>query len=127
MSGDDPIALGVGVSFEVRYPFIIDDFWNKWRPGVRMEFVAPDDTEAVADGVGIMILTVVSAHRPGRYPERIFYERRWRSPDNVEFGKPRLLMATTGKFRRIARRYLHEYRIAKGAMRAMGWPVTGES
>lgn len=114
---------------EVAYPFFQDDYngldedgpytAKTWRPGVRYEMVPPDDSEAVADGVGKMIMEVVSRHKPGRFPERVFYTRRWVDPTGKEFGKRRLMIATSQQFRRIANGYRFEYRVAK-ARKEMG-------
>lgn len=111
----------VGQSFEGAYPFIRDTYTTydndeyaeiaTWRPGCRSECVYPDDAEAVSDGVGAILLTIVSIHKPGRYPERVFFTRRWRDPDGREFGKGKLHIVTTEKFRRLSRGYQHEYRV----------------
>lgn len=115
----DPIVPGAFI--EIRYPFVLEDVdpWfegiegtmKSWRPGVRYQLVPPDDSEAVADAHGTMIMTVVSIHKPAHYPERVFYTRRWRSPLGKEFGKPRLIIVTAEKFRRLARGYQHKYRL----------------
>lgn len=105
-----------GDKYSVTYPFILDDGWDEppaktWRPGVRFENVSPEDVGAFADGEGQMTLTVVSLHKPGRFPSRVFYTRAWRAPNGKEFGKSRLLIATAQKFKRIAAGYGHEYRL----------------
>lgn len=116
-----PDAIQPGKIYEVAYPFTLDDFsghdedgpftTKTWRPGVRFEFVHPDDSEAVADGEGKMLLEVVSTHKPGKWPERIFYLRRWIAPNGKGFGKRKMRIATAQNFRRIASRYQHEYRL----------------
>src|SRR5690348_9080752 len=63
------------------------DYFLTWRPGLRGELIYPDDGEEVADGMGHQVLTVVSIHRPGKFPPRVFYTRRWRDPQGREFGK----------------------------------------
>lgn len=117
--------LSPNATFEVRYPFILEDVdlppddpegsypntVKSWRPGTRYVHVPPDDSEAVADGEGVMLMTVVSTHKPPGYPERVFYTRRWRSPVGKEFGRPKLHIVTAEKFRRLARGYQHEYRV----------------
>lgn len=80
-----------------------------WRPGVETEFDGGFDVESVADSTGSMILTVISTHKPGRFPERIFYTRQWRDPDGKVFGATKLRIATVEKFRRIASRYQHPF------------------
>jgi hypothetical protein len=114
-------AIQPGRIYEVVYPFTLDDFsgygadgpytTKTWRPGVRFEMVYPDDSEAVADGEGKMLLEVVSTHKPGKWPERVFYWRRWIGPNGKEFGKRKMRIATVQAFRRIASRYQYEYRI----------------
>lgn len=116
----DPIKPGTVV--EVRHPFIratysgLDEdgpFETKcWSPGVRDEWCAPDDSVMVADGDGAQRLTVVSVHKPGRFPTRIFYTRQWVDPDGRVFGKGRLHIKTVGAFRQMVRGYRHDYRIA---------------
>ncbi len=114
--------ITAGAMFAVPYPFVRDVFesWDAdgpvrtvtWKPGVRNVLVPPDDCEAVADGVGAQILTVVSVHKPGRYPARVFYERQWSSPAETMFGKRKCLIKTQQAFRRVIAGYWHEYRLA---------------
>lgn len=116
--------LSAGMVFRARFPFIRDTVTiydadgpaeiKTWRPGVRMEqvYIPPDDcdTESHADGEGEMILTVVSVHKPGHFPTRVFFTRRWRSPDGKEFGKSACRCWTAEKFRRLAKGYAHPYK-----------------
>lgn len=84
-----------------------------WAPGVYHINLPPDgDTETRADGIGVQIITVVSTHKPGRFPERVFYIRRWRDPVGREFGNPKLHIKTAQAFRRLIRGYRHEYVLA---------------
>ena len=119
MKAEDIIS---GQEFEVEYPFVRDTFteWDEdgshdvpcWRPGTRDEFVAPDDCEAVADGIGAQFLHVVSTHKPGqRWPERVFYTRKWRDPDGKVFGKNKLHIVTKGAFNRRCRGFFYRYRL----------------
>lgn len=85
-----------------------------WIPGCRSEYVYPDDTELVADGIGEMVLKIVDVHKPGKYPERVFYTRRWADPDGKEFGVGKLHITTTTAFKRRAKGYYHNYRVAAG-------------
>jgi hypothetical protein len=126
---DDLIA---GAVFRSPYPFVRTthtefdgDGYSEvrtWKPGVEMEqvYIPPDDcdTECVAEGVGEIILTVVSVHKPGRYPTRVFFTRRWRDPGGKEFGKNACRVATVEKFRRLSRGYYHEYVIRPLAKKA---------
>lgn len=115
----DPIE--VGRTYVVRYPFVRSEVElplndpeateivtvKGWRPGV--DFVQyGDDHDACADAFGEMLLTVVSLHKPGRFPVRVFYTRQWKDPDGKVFGKGALRIATQEKFRRISKGYRHE-------------------
>lgn len=103
------------------YPFVLADYTHydedgpvetkSWRPGVSNQFVHPDDFEPVAHGIGKQIVTVVSRHKPGRYPERIFYTRQWEDPKGRVFGKKRLLVKTTPAFKRLISGYQYGYRL----------------
>lgn len=105
------------------YPFVRTS-WNKpvwdgegyseeayegWKPGCKSVSDGGYDFDLVADGIGAMILTVVSIHKPGRFPERVFFTRQWRDPDGNVFGNKKLRMATTQTFKRRSIRYLHEF------------------
>ena len=108
---------------KVKYPFIykkvslIDEDGPyetySWLPGTDYAFVYPDDSEAIAHGNGEMILTIVDIHKPGKYPTRVFYERKWRDPDGNIFGKGGLHIATVQKFKRLISGYYHDYKIVK--------------
>jgi hypothetical protein len=114
--------LEEGNVFRAPYPFVRDEYDSPeedgivkvktWKPGTRFEWVGPEDTECVADAVGEIILTVVSIHKPGRFPTRVFFTRRWRDPKGREFGKTKLHICTAEKFRRLASGYAHEFQIA---------------
>lgn len=70
-----------------------------WRPGV--EFPERGESEAWADGMGEVILTVVSRHKPSpKHQERVFYTRKWRDPEGREFGNNKLHVATAQAFGR---------------------------
>lgn len=115
----------IGQVIEVAHPFVRGTYEaheadedgyssyekSTWVPGVRMKPVYPDDCESVADAMGAQILTIISIHKPGRFPERIFYTRRWRDPNGREFGKSNLRFKTTQAFRWLARGYRHEFRL----------------
>ena len=58
---------------------------------------------------GEMLLSVVSTHKPGKFPERIFYTRQWKDPEGKVFGKGALRVTTIGTFRRLLRGYRHKY------------------
>lgn len=121
------VAMGevlVEGQYAVRYPFVREKaiaHWEysedgpveieTWRPGIVYEQCGPEDVEAVAHGEGLMLLNIVSSHKPGRYPERVFYERRWVDPDGNVFGRAKLLIATREKFNRLSRGYAHPYEV----------------
>lgn len=114
-----PKALNEGDVFRVRYPFcrasseILGEEGvvtvQGWKPGTYAEGEDPFSwvSTALADGVGLMILTVVSTHKPGKYPARVFYTRRWIDPDGREFGCSGLRVLVESKFRRFAAGYQH--------------------
>jgi hypothetical protein len=112
-----------GQVYEFVYPFIREevDLWDEdgrgktlsWRPGVRYTY--PDDSKAVADGLGKQVVTVISTHKPGRYPERVFYLRQWQSPSGKAFGKTKLMTKITPAFRRLVAGYPYPYEIVRAA------------
>lgn len=126
-------AIVAGATFTVAYPFVRDTFdsWENdgegnavtvpmatWKPGVRFEPNGPEDTEAVADALGRMTLTVIDAFKPGRFPRRVFYTRQFTTPEGRPFGKGGLRIKTLDAFRRIAKGYYHEFRLANAVPRA---------
>lgn len=107
--------------YTIEYPFCRDkaNVWDEegygeidtWRPGIRHV----EDDEGLwpeADAMGEMILSVVSIHRPGKFPTRIFYTRKWRTPDGKIFGKKKLLITTQQAFSRLLNGYRHKYDLA---------------
>jgi hypothetical protein len=107
-----------GDVFEVAYPFVKETYQTfeegdaleitSWRPGCEYESSGPygEDTCGVHDGMGKQILTVVDVHKPGRFPTRVFYTRKWISPVGDAFGKGVLRMCTVEKFRRLTRGFM---------------------
>lgn len=93
-------------------PFIIDDreivdfdeegmttrTIKSWRPGVRNEFVSPDDTEMVWDGMGKEIRRIVGLSEIEGGGFRILYRRTWERPDGGKFGKKTVRMTTPSAF-----------------------------
>lgn len=109
--------------FQVAYPFArckvdIHDgeggttTIDSWKPGTRAVMVYPDESEDVADGMGWMNLTEVSRHKPGKYPERVFYVRTFTDPDGRTFGKTHLRMTTAQNFKRLSTRFGYRFRMA---------------
>lgn len=99
-----------GAVFERWYPFKREEveIWDNdgaigaisWVPGWYYQDSGPEDQEPAWDGEGVEIRTLVSLHKPGRYPERAFYVRQWRDPDGKVFGKTALRMTTASAFRK---------------------------
>lgn len=112
-----------GDVFRVRYPFVRckaticgedgPEEIDSWRPGVSIELWGPegDDTEIVANGEGEMVLTVIDVHKPGRFPTRVFYTRKFIRPDGASFGKGGLRMTTVEAFKRRAAGYQLAYAV----------------
>ncbi|MGD1957176.1 MAG: hypothetical protein ACFBZ9_18515 [Sphingomonadales bacterium] len=101
-----------GQLFEISYPFYRDEY-DLWTPGHTSRFVHPDDFEAVAHAEGKMILEIMDVHRPGAYPTRVFYTRRFIDPEGNPFGNERysraLRITTVPHFRRKAEGYAFDY------------------
>lgn len=131
MKGSDGLAkapdvLAPGRVFSVTFPFVREEFtaWDgvgystsfTWKPGTRSEQCAPDDFEMVADGEGLMTLEVVSTHKPGTYPVRVFYTRRWTDPTGKSFGKSALYVRGIAAFRQLSSRYRYNYRIVAASL-----------
>lgn len=110
MAGD----LTEGATFTNPYPFVreigaaVDEDgpceFLTWKPGLRaiMPTSQYDDGEELADAMGKQILTVVSIHRPGRFPPRVFFTRQWETPDGKLFGKAKCRVTTQQAFRRMS-------------------------
>lgn len=81
-----------------------------WVPGFNPDL---DSDAQVYNGVGKKIITVVSTHKPGRYPKRIFYRVQWEMPEGYVFGKNRVKVMSEGNFKRYVlrvRRDLREFK-----------------
>lgn len=106
-----------GTSFRVQFPFLLsmgtvldeDGPYDvaSWRPGSE-----PDNEGAHYHGEGFMVLTVVSVHKPGNYPPRVFYTRKWIDPQGKTFGKDNLRVTSQGNFRRLIQGYRYRDREA---------------
>ena len=107
--------LEPGTSFQVQFPFVltVDTVLDEdgpcdvasWRPGSE-----PDNDGAHYHGEGFMVLTVVSVHKPGKYPPRVFYTRKWIDPQGKTFGKDNLRVTSRGNFRRMIQGYRYRDR-----------------
>lgn len=112
-----------GDEFGILYPFVRDTYTSfdadgcsempTWKPGIRNEWISPEETGTVADGVGGAVFTVVDVHKPGRFPTRVFFTRKFVDPDGHAFGKGKLHIVTLDKFRRLARGYRYTYGIGE--------------
>lgn len=125
-----------GEVFDVVYPFVRDTYnepdfdtegggYNEvptWKPGVRFEERSAGAVESCADALGTMRLTVVSVHKPGRFPTRVFYTRAWVNPDGKAFGKSKLRVTTAGPFRVLTHGYRHSYVLVGCDCVACAWP-----
>jgi len=112
----------------VKFPFVRETYsgptaepgvWANdlptWKPGTRREWSEGDyDTEEwwVADGEGLMLLEVLGTYKPGKYPERTFYLRRFVDPTGKEFGKAKVRVIATGAFKSMAKGYRHTYALS---------------
>lgn len=106
-----------GEVFEFPYPFVHDTYTEYdedgcaelpcWKPGVRFENTHDGDTDTIADGGGKQSLTVIGAYKPGRYPARVFFVRKWTDPRGLVFGKGALRVTTINAFRSLVKGYRH--------------------
>lgn len=103
-----------GDEFTIPYPFVrgeYDDSYGTnpprltWQPGIRNEWIGPEDTGTVADALGTAAFTVQGVFKPGRYPTRVFFTRRYTDPDGKTFGNQKLHIATLQKFNRLIAGY----------------------
>lgn len=116
--------IEVGKTYAVRYPFVMEEVSlppddpegmrpvvvSNWRPGCLKDTYDHDcSTVYVAESHGEMLLTVVDVHRPGKFPTRVFFTRKWKDPSGKVFGKGGLHIMTAQAFRRRLRGYLHHY------------------
>ena len=116
MKQDEPIEV-----YERAYPFCMErKKWiynsargceeqrDTWYPGYQEN---PWGGGLEANGVGKVQYAVISRHKPGRYPTRIFYTRTWIDPDGRTFGKSGLRMCTVNKFNRLCAIDIKDFRI----------------
>lgn len=111
-----------GDEFRVKYPFVScvysgyderGEFQeDSWRPGCKSVLMPDCDTAWFANAEGQMVITVVGVFKPGKFPERVFYTRKWIDPDGKEFGNGKLRIATTPTFKKRIMGYYHQYEIS---------------
>ena len=114
-----------GQVFTFQYPFVRSTFTEFdeegssehpcWKPGVRHEMVPPEGGDlTIADARGHQQVTVVGTFKPGKFPERVFYTRKWIDPDGRIFGKNALRITTIQGFRSLRRGFRHDFEFQCG-------------
>jgi len=110
------VGYEAGQIIETPYPFVRstyefpityeppqrEKFINGWSPGCKfVEFFDYDGIPSggfIANAMGHSIVEIISIYKPGKYPIRYFYTRKWRDPDGKVFGKNRLKIKSQGGF-----------------------------
>lgn len=117
------IDIEPGAVFTARYPFTRTEveLWDAdgpstvpaWRPGARAQvYTGPDSADPACHAEGLAEYRVISRHKPGRFPERVFYTRVFITPDGFRFNGPKsraLRWATAARFRRMISGHPFEY------------------
>lgn len=101
---DFPFRKGMHHGYDADGPFEE----STWIPGCDAENNY-DDFDLVADGMGKMVLTEISRHKPGKYPERVFYVREWIDPQGFRFGKKKLRITAASNFKKLAGGYQQKF------------------
>ncbi len=120
-----------GEVFQHSYPFVRTTHteWDDegsaevptWKPGVSRE----GEGTAYADGIGGQIVTVISTHKPGRYPMRVFFTRKWRDPSGKVFGKTACRVLSLQAFRTLVGGFRHPFEL-DGASDVPRYPEIGK-
>lgn len=115
------VEIKKGDIFRIKYPFCVDEVQlydeagyyktKTWVPGTRHEVTHGGAEYCEADGIGFMIIEVVSTHKPGQYPERIFFTRKFEDPDGKVFGKKGLRILSVQAFHVLIDGFRYEYEI----------------
>ena len=84
--------------------------WYDWSPGIRWED-GYQDREAVADGVGEMLIVEVGRYTPPGFGPRVFYTRQFALPGGKLIGKPKLRVMGAGGFTRMCKGYRYGYEV----------------
>lgn len=130
------VEYKTGDRFEFVYPFARDTYRAvdededgsgyadvpTWKVGVRHADKGEGDIESIADGLGRCVVTVVSTHKPGKYPTRVFFTRTWIAPDGKAFGKTKCRMTTAATFKTLVQGYRHEFVLAGCSCEGCRWP-----
>lgn len=111
--------IAIGKTYSVRYPFFVTIFegfdadgpfqQESWRPGCGSDRNDDNDRSWFSDGHGEMLLEVIAEFKPGRFPERVFFVRKWKDPDGKVFGLNKLRMTTHNNFVRMLKGYRRPY------------------
>ena len=115
-----------GAEFRAPYPFIRTTYDAEpfnlesesqelptWRPGVEHDQNNYGDTTTFADAVGKVVYTVIAVFKPGSFPTRIFFLRKWQDPDGKLFGKGKLHITTQQHFRVLIKGYRHDFEMSE--------------
>lgn len=116
-----------GAEFRAPYPFIRTTYEampedpdgspeerKTWRPGVDHECTDNfGSTRSYADRMGEVTFTVIGVFKPGSFPTRIFFVRKWQDPDGKIFGKGNLHITTQQNFRTLIKGYRHEFEMSE--------------
>lgn len=107
------MSIEAGKTYSVACPFIRAPYTGcdedgyhtelSWKPGIVWESMSRDyeEADARAHGMGYVSYTVVSVvDLPRPYPKRVFFTRKWTTPDGRTFGKNRLVIMTADQFKR---------------------------
>lgn len=116
-------GLAAGQVHRVEFPFTVsehDDYEGKvkvWKPGVRFEDVGDyGNPDAFADGVGTMVIEIVSLHQPSnRHPMMVFYRRSWEYPDGTTAKTRGLKIKAASALRRIVSGYKYPFEVEEAA------------
>lgn len=105
-------------TYKVKYPFMLSDkdtvssWGTKWTPGSRQNFNEYDeDLINDADATGYVIYEVKGVYKPGSYPERTFYTRKYQDPDGNIFGKNNLRIISSSYFKCMLKGYRYKYEV----------------
>lgn len=110
--------------YKIKFPFLTTQYYadcedggslvESWKPGTKLGEMVYDGHEplSIAEGEGFMVLTFIGTFKPGKYPERTFYIRKWIDPAGKTFGSNALKMTTTQNFKKmIEKGYRYPYEV----------------
>lgn len=84
--------------------------YYRWRPGIRWcDRNYDGGSEAIADGVGAMLLVEVGRYTPPGYRERVFYTRQFVLPSGEAVGRPKLKVIGAAGFTRLRQGYRYGF------------------